>query len=430
MNLDNLKKWLIPEWQPLPPPVPPGLYHYQRAADGTYTRFHLRVEPDEQGMLLANATLAARLSPAGVLMAKGVLDGRPPADILAAVRGRFRGASDAEMAADLRRVRDLIDTLAAPGDNYPVVNLWDAAVSPDESRLLAPWEASLPLAPPAQLVPLLDRLWEAGIPHVTFLAPPGADAAQLLRAVERAEDLGMIAGVRGRATDLWQGTLLPDLAQAGVDHVTVLHAAADAAVHDALCGAGDHGRLATVYDAIQTAEVCPVAEIPLVAQTVAGLRDTLDDLTRSGVVNASFFAIAAADDAAADGAIPARAMPQTADWVEELAAQLDLRFIWQPPVARETAVSLAAQVQAGPRCSGDVAVRVEPNGDVIPPRGRYRAAGNLLQDDWPKIWRHPAFVRYRDRVTAPTRCAECPGLVICAADCPREPAGWAQGGAL
>jgi radical SAM protein with 4Fe4S-binding SPASM domain len=120
-------------------------------------------------------------------------------------------------------------------------------------------------------------------------------------------------------------------------------------------------------------------------------------------------------------------MPQTADWVEEIAQRAQVRFIWQPPVMREPSLTLAAQVGAGPRCAGDVAVRVEPDGRVIPPRGPYRSAGNVLQDDWETIWDDPAFVRYREQVSAPTRCPECPGLVICAADCPREPRGWAQG---
>ena len=32
---------------------------------------------------------------------------------------------------------------------------------------------------------------------------------------------------------------------------------------------------------------------------------------------------------------------------------------------------------------------------------------------------------YRRRVQTDTHCDECPGLAICAADCPRTPLGWA-----
>jgi radical SAM protein with 4Fe4S-binding SPASM domain len=244
--------------------------------------------------------------------------------------------------------------------------------------------------------------------------------------VERAEDLGLIAGVRGRATDLSKGNLLHDLAMAGVDHITVVYASANAAVHDSLLGAGDHALVEPVIKAVQQYEVTPVAEIPLTQETLADLPETLTALQALGEHNYSFFAIAAADENLDEqGPLSASALPQTADIVEETASQMDVRFVWQPPVERDKALTLAEQVQQGPRCSGDVAVRIEPDGEVIPPRGPYRSAGNILKNEWTQIWNNQAFRNYRERVERPTRCDECPGLAICAADCPRKTAGWA-----
>jgi radical SAM protein with 4Fe4S-binding SPASM domain len=82
--------------------------------------------------------------------------------------------------------------------------------------------------------------------------------------------------------------------------------------------------------------------------------------------------------------------------------------------------------RGGPRAGGDISIRVEPNGDVIPPRGPRQAAGNLLRDAWDTIWSREAFLRYRQRVESDTRCAHCPALAICAADCPADPRGWAK----
>ncbi|MBK8988657.1 MAG: hypothetical protein IPM39_21730 [Chloroflexi bacterium] len=430
MDKERLLRWMIPQWRKPPQPIRPGLYPYAHEEDGSITRFHLRVEPDGQGMLLANASAAARLNPAGVVMVKGLLDGATPNTVLDDVLSRYQGAAKETIAADLQRVRGLLATLASPEDNYPIINFNEIRVDVFESQLMAPLEASIPLAAPEQIRPLLDKLWDVGIPHVTFLLPEQADAAWVVGAVERAEDLGFIAGVRGRATDLRRPGLLADLEQVGVDHVTVLYAAADTAVHDSLVGAGDHALMADLFATIQAQEGCAVAEIPLVASTLDVLRETLTHLENAGVSNFSFFAIVAPEGMSDDeraGALTAQAMPQTATWVEEIAHQSAVRFIWQPPVQRDPRQTLAEQVRQGPRCSGDAAVRIEANGDVIPPRGPYLAAGNLLADAWPTIWRHEAFVRYRKRVTAPTRCMDCPGLVICEADCPRESSGWAQG---
>ncbi|MBE2221903.1 MAG: SPASM domain-containing protein [Anaerolineae bacterium] len=430
MDKERLRRWFIPNRAKPPKPVASGLYHYQRESDGTYTRFHLRVEPDGQGMLLANATSAARLSPTGVMMAKALLDGRSPDSVLHTIKAGYKGADTDTIQADVARVSGLLNTLSAPGDNYPIINFDEIQIDVFQSQLMAPLEANIPLAEPEMLVPILDKLWDIGIPHVTILMPENPNAEHVIRAIERAEDLGLIAGVRGRATDLMQENLIQDLAMAGVDHITVLYASANADTHDALVGTGDHALMPDLYPTIQENEISAVAEIPLVASTFETLRETIDTLMAAGIYNYSFFAIVAPDEMEEnerDGALPAQAMPQTAGWVEEIAQSADVRFLWQPPIQRDPRLSLAEQVQQGPRCTGDAAVRIEPNGDVIPPRGAYLVAGNVLRDEWQTIWQHEAFKRYRERVTAPTHCLDCPGLVICEADCPREQSGWAQG---
>jgi radical SAM protein with 4Fe4S-binding SPASM domain len=390
-------------------------------------------------MLLANATVAARLSPSGVLIARGLLEGQAETEITDRLRRFFRGATAEHITQDLGRVRSLLTELAEPGDNYPIINLDDAAVSAEATHLIAPLEATVPLGPPEVLTPIIDRLWQVAIPHLTVLAPIGsADPmwpAHLVRAIERAEDLGMIAGVRGRSSDLDDGNLLKRLALAGADHITVLYAAADSAVHDSFCGPGDHAAAERVIGEAQTLEIAAVAETPLVESTLSVLGATLNRLLALDVTNISFFAIAARegvnDEVRAD-ALASKAMPQVASLVEEAAHEARVRFIWQPPVTREPAYTVAQQIQLGPRCSGDVSVRVELDGSVIPARGPHRSAGNILTQHWGAIWDDDAFRRYRARVEAATRCDVCPGLALCAADCPQNAAGWStypQGGA-
>ena len=428
MALNWLKNTLALKRAPPGGHIAPGVYHAMQAAAGMYTRFHLRVERDGTGMLIANATAAAQLTPSGVVITKGLLDGKDEASIMVTLKRSFQGATDTVMQQDITKVQTLIAQLVAPGGTYPVFNLEDAAVSPHTAQLIAPLQASVPLAAPDVLVPLIDRLWVVGIPHITLLVPLQPNPAHLIRAVERAEDLGMIAGVRGRASDLHTGTLLPNLAQAGVDHVTFLYAANDAALHDALIGPGDHALALKMLRWLEENEVCAVAEIPLLQSTLDDLDETIAILMTQGADNLSLIAYATTDALLAeqDDVFLSAAMPQLATIIEEATEDANARFIWNPPVQRDVTHTVAAQVQAGPRCSGDVAVRVEPDGRVIPARGPYQSAGNLLTQPWDAIWSHDIFRIYRERVEAPTRCATCPGLTICAADCPKEPQGWAQ----
>ncbi len=411
------------------PAVGPGLYHMMQEADGAYARFHLRVENDGSGMLIANAMAAARLTPTGVLIAKSLLEGLPDDDVVRQLKATFAGAGEDVMRGDVAKVKALIAQITAPSDTYPVYNLEDAAISPYGAQLIAPLQASLPLADPEVIAPLLERLWAVGIPHVTFLVVDSSAHSDLVRAVELAEDLGMIAGVRGRAAYLCDEGFLADLQQAGVDHVTFLYASTDAQVHDTLCGEGDHDAAESLMAWLEAHQISAVAEIPLLQPTLDDVYETVEALISSGADNLSFVAYATSDETLAqhEPVFTSDAMAQVATTVEEVATMVHARFMWEPPVERDAAMSLAAQVVAGPRCSGDVAVRVETNGDVIPARGPYHSAGNLLTDSWHVIWNNEVFRRYRERVEAPTRCDNCPGLTICAADCPRDPRGWARG---
>jgi radical SAM protein with 4Fe4S-binding SPASM domain len=425
------QRLLWPQLPAKPEPVVPGLYHYFEDKEGQYTRFHLRVEPDGSGMLLANATTAARLSPAGVVIARDLLEGEEETAVFTHLKTRFKGTDEATMRADLQQVRAILQQLAAPDTGYPIINLADAHFDPNEAELFAPLEAEIPLAPPDQLVPLLDRLWEIGIPHATLLAPAGLTAEQhahLVRAVERAEDLGMITGVRGRASDLLAGTLLSDLAMAGVDHVTIPLVAATAEIHDELFGEGDYTAVQKTITTLHLLEVCPVGEIPLLAHTQPDWLETLARLQEWGAAHVYCYAVAAPDEWEDTEALPATALRQIAAHVEETADSQQTPIFWEPPVTRDWQQTLAQQVQQGPRCTGDVAMRVEPDGRVIPPRGPYRSAGNILKDEWEQIWQDEAFTSYRQKVEAPTHCQHCPGLAICAAACPADPASWTSDG--
>jgi len=417
----------LPTRRTPPAPIPHGLFHYMREVDGTFTRFHLRVDPDGRGILMANASAAARLSPVGVRMAKGLLDGLTKDEILDATRQLFRGAAQGIMENDYTLVEELIVSLASPGDNYPIINLEDPEISPYDIELMAPWQADIPLDTPQVTIPILDRLWEIGVPHVTIFAPPELDPDHLVRTIERAEDLGMISGVRARATDLNMPGLLDDMSMAGIDHITVLYASDSPELHDNLVGIRDLVQVWPLFAAMLACEIAPVAEIPLTRRTLAGLEISLLSLLEAQVYNVNFVAFAMPDELTSEGSddfLSASGMPQVADIVEEAASELDVRFIWQPPVGGDPKIPIGEQIVRGPRCSDDASIRVEANGDVIPPRGAFRVAGNLLTDDWEQIWANSAFLRYRERIEKPTRCDECPGMAICAADCPRNISGW------
>ena len=388
------------------------------------TRFHLRIDPDGGGLLLANAAEAAWLSPVGVRMAAGVLEGRSDQEIVEEITSAFGGAPEAQVQADLAQVHTMIADLAEPGDNYPVTNLGDS-LSIWERELGAPLRADVDQCDLDRFRTIIRTLWDAGVPHVSIQADRNGDPERLTELVEAVEDIGMICGLRAAAGWL-SPRIIEACALAGLDHFDFVFVCDDPAEHDETCGVGDHEALVAVIEQCRGLELAPVAQWPLMDSNLADMDGMAEALQSLGVTNVVGFAIACTDDdAAADqaGALPARALPQVATTFFELAESTSARYLWAPPKRYDPRRSLRDQVLDGPRTSADVSVRVRADGSVWPARGA-QSAGNILSSDWSAIWHHPVFKCYRERLAAPARCPECPDLPICRAECPQDPEGW------
>lgn len=413
----------------LPPQgMAPGVYPFVRTDVDPPVRFHLRVDLDGGGMLWANASEAAVLSPVGVLMAHGVLSGLEDEAIVAQVRALFRDAEPGQIGADLAQMRTLLTDLITPDTAFPVT-AFGAGAEGAGRRLAAPHRAHLTQTDRETTKALLQALWRAGVPHATFHADPRRPPEELPHLVEAAEDLGMLAGLRILGGQLPDG-ILQDAARAGLDYLMLPVASSDAAEHNALLGEGDHSAALRSFARCLELELCPVAQLPLVDSTAPHLDALVQCVVDAGVSNVSVFALACLDgeeQADAAGALPARALPQVAAFATECADRCNVRLTWEPPVRFDLRRSVGDQVREGPRASGDASVRVEPDGSVFAARGPRSCGGNLLQQPWEEIWQAECFRRYREGAQV-QRCSACPGLELCAVGCVKDPDLWSNDG--
>jgi radical SAM protein with 4Fe4S-binding SPASM domain len=161
--------------------------------------------------------------------------------------------------------------------------------------------------------------------------------------------------------------------------------------------------------------------VPSTWKTIERTLQLLDD---RGLREVRCFPIACRDDEPSSWAISASELVAAARWIEQSAPD-QIRFSWYPPLKFDPSRTLAQQTRRGPRAKAE-AVRIEPDGQVILPIGPVVPAGNMLQEDWKPIARSAAFRALTRRRKAAVRCAECPGLAVCAGGCLRDTANWAE----
>ena len=426
MLIEQIKKAFMPKIASAPQLPRPGLRHYEREVKDTQVRYHLRVDTDGSGILIANAAAVCRLSPTGVVISEGLLENTSENAIRKRIAKLFTNVESTVVDKDIDEVKRTIEDMAFPGSKYPLFNLDDTGATARKRALAAPLSAELSMDGTGDPRARIDKLWEVAAPQVVLIHLPGADGKRIVESVERAEDHGLIAGVRATGSAFLENNLLDQLAQAGLDHGDIYWAGADGAHHDSLFGEGDHESAKKVFLKCRELELCPVAVVPVVSGSIERIEATLESLQEHGVNAVTMFAIAEEEEIEPSGGVKAGALRQALVTAEELCDRLHINLVFAPPVERDPSEPLEVQVRRGPRAAGEASIRVEPDGSVIPPHGPPDSVGNILTQPFGEIWKHEAFKHLRESVTEPEPCEECPGLVSCMTGCPVDPAIWAR----
>ena len=272
-------------------------------------------------------------------------------------------------------------------DLFERLGLAEATAPPPEA-------ADVPLAELAQLAAIFPRLAAWGVKRLHLVVGDESQPDDLLQAVSRAARLGMQVGVRGRASDLPNGSVLTDLASAGLGEIEIPFLSAIGEVHDALAGAGDYRAALRVMDTMARLALPLVAQAVLAPSTWKTLERSWELLGGRGVREVRCFPIVCRDEEPSSWAVSAGELLAAARRIEQCKRDFDVA--WYPPRRFDPARTLAQQVRDGPRAAAD-AVRVEPDGRVIPPAGPAVSGGNVLQTDWKAIARSEAFRAWKRR---------------------------------
>ena len=215
-------------------PTPIGFYSYHTPeGDPIQYRLHLRVLPDETGILIINAASILRLNQTGTYFALLKIQGKSEDEILAQSLKRYQ-VEEAPLRADLRRFNEEILNIINNPDQAPLMtdtgfDTLTAAQSTDlpirvNLCLTDRWEGQQSSAfdelSSEQWKALIRKTFDAGIPQVIFIGGEPTLREDLVELLQYTEDLGMVSGLLSASPRLYQDfAYLNSLLESGLDHL-------------------------------------------------------------------------------------------------------------------------------------------------------------------------------------------------------------------
>jgi organic radical activating enzyme len=362
-------------------PLPEGTHHVQAAQDEKPYRLHLRMREDGTALLVINASTVLHLNPTAAEYAYHFIQGTDPEVAAREVSRRYR-VDQKTALADYADIADRVRTLISTPDLDPVSFLDFDRVAPHSAGLTIPLRLDCALTyelpegarsgyAPTKRVDrelttdewrsILDKAWNAGIPHVTFTGGEPTLRPDLPDLIAHAEKLGQVCGLLTDGSKLADHVYLNQLLQTGLDHVLlVLHP--------------DNAQAWQAIETIVPEDLFLTVHVTATAANIKSAPAVLDRLAGAGVENLSL-------STAALGLEP------ELQALREQASALGLRLRWDLPVPYSDAnpVSLETRDDGVGSGAGHAWLYVEPDGDVLPAQGATGVMGNLLRDPWEQI---------------------------------------------
>jgi radical SAM protein with 4Fe4S-binding SPASM domain len=271
---------------------------------------------------------------------------------------------------------------------------------------------------------VIDKLHSIGVFILTFTGGEPTLREDLPELLLYAQNRGAVTGLITNGRRLKDKSYAEQLEKAGLDFIQVTLESHKPQIHDQMTATKGSWKetLAGIKNALQT-RVYVTTNTTLSNYNASEFLQTMDFLNELGVgafgCNSLIYS-GKAGEISKEFALPLETLNDLLPKIRDKANQLGLRFLWYTPTqyCRLDPVKLGLGVKS---CTAaNVNMCVGPNGDVYPCQSYFESLGNLLKDDWPKIWNNPLSVKLRNREYVEPKCKDCPQLQICGGGCPLE----------
>ena len=365
-------------------PLPVGVYHKQDVQDEKPYRIHLRLRPDGSGVLIVNAATILHLNSTAAEYAYHFIRGTNPNEVAKQIAARYR-VSKGMALEDFQDFTDKIETLISTPDLDPVSYLDFERVAPHSASLTAPLRLDCALTyrlPPnahADYAPakrvereltteewqtVLDKAWQAGIPHVIFTGGEPTLRDDLSALIAYAEKVGQVCGLITDGFKLAEKSYLETLLQTGLDHVMLILQPGEK----------------TAWKAIETivpADLFLTVHLTLTKDNVSESVQILERLAGLGVQNLS---LSTSDHNLLDELLQLQGKASELNFTQR--RDLPVPYSESNPVAMET------EDDKIPSGAGKAWLYIEPDGDVLPAQGAAKnVLGNILRNPWEEIYK-------------------------------------------
>jgi radical SAM protein with 4Fe4S-binding SPASM domain len=199
--------------------------------------------------------------------------------------------------------------------------------------------------------------------------------------------------------------------------VTVLSHEPD--VHDKLVGAkGAWQETISGLEAAIAEDMYVSTNTTLMRSNHAHAKETLVFLAGLGVKNVAFNSIIRSGKGVEAEGLTMSELESLLGDLKAAASESGTNLIWYSPTpyCELNPVNMGLGIKQCTACSLNMAI--EPDGAVLPCQSYYEPLGNVLKDEWSKIWRHPLCERIRKREYVDDRCGKCEMLQLCGGGCP------------
>jgi radical SAM protein with 4Fe4S-binding SPASM domain len=409
------------------------------------TRLHLREEADGTGMLVINASHIIYLDRIGTdfvryyirYSERKPLMGNLRSAVIRRIRMKYK-VGKAEADVDFSRIEGIIQGLAE-GNACPFTCFDVKLKEPQYGQMRSPIRIDLALTyrcnnncshcyaggphetkelTTAQWKQVIKKADDFEVPNVAFTGGESLLRDDLEELIAYAQGLNIVTGLitNGR---LLTKERVASLKKAGLDYVQITIESPDPAVHNRMCGADSFEEaVAGIKNSVN--ELFITTNTTITRLNYQTIKDLVPFLHTLGVQKFGLNAIIRAGKGEnADGLTPEE-LKELLPEVITKANEFGLEFIWYTPTKYHQLNPMEMGLGIKACSAARITLAVEPDGSVLPCQSYFKPLGNVLTDDFQKMWDSDLAKHLRDHSFAPERCRSCIQFPMCGGGCPLD----------